>query len=78
MHSVIISIFYKDKHWNQIDEDSEDYENKILEAWVEKIFRFVVDAEKWLYYDFDGKGFWELKIQTENMILWHPAKSNLH
>lgn len=78
LSSVIVGVYYVDKNGYKLDEDDENFQENISQTGVKKIMRLILDAEKWFFYDFDGEDFWELKIQTENMILWHPAKSNLH
>lgn len=76
--AVIIWTFYEDEHWLKINEDDEDFDEKIDNPKTKKIMRLIIDNEKWYYYDFDWEDFWELKILAQTFIHWKKAKNKLH
>jgi len=78
LHAVVVWMYYVDKNQRKIDEDDEDFDEQITHPEVKKVMRLKIDAERGLYFDFDGEDFWKLKIQTDDFILWRDANKTLH
>lgn len=78
INAVWVWTYFVNENGYKIDEDDEDYEEKITSPQVKKIMRLLLDTEKWLHYDFDGEDFWKLKIATGRLIMWRDAEKTLH
>jgi hypothetical protein len=50
-------MYYVDKNQRKIDEDDEDFDEQITHPEVKKVMRLKIDAERGLYFDFDGEDF---------------------